>query len=455
VGGGPSACRNTSGELALIMAVTIAPPDVRTLLARHLLVDYLPLVLDLDASQGTTLVDQVTGDTYLDMFTFFASNPLGMNHPLLAKDEQFRAELLTAALNKPSNSDVPTVEMARFVETFARVMGDPALPHYFFIEGGSLAVENALKVAFDWKSRWNEEHGRSPDLGTKVLHLTGAFHGRSGYTMSLTNTDPNKIARFPKFSWPRIPAPFISPEHDVVELEQHTLAAARTAFEDNPHDIACFIMETIQGEGGDHHFRPEFFAAMRDLCDRYDALFVLDEVQTGGGMTGTPWAYQQHGADPDVVAFGKKFQVCGVTAGRRVDEVPDNVFRVPSRINSTWGGNLTDMVRSRRIMEVVEAEDLMGNARRRGAELLGALRDLADRHAIVSNPRGLGLMCAVTLPNTRIRNEVLQRLMDEEHVIMLGCGERSLRVRPPLTVSSDDVGRAMAALDRALSTVEA
>ncbi|MGM0384910.1 MAG: aminotransferase class III-fold pyridoxal phosphate-dependent enzyme, partial [Actinomycetota bacterium] len=158
--------------------------------------------------------------------------------------------------------------------------------------------------------------------------------------------------------------------------------------------------------------------------------------------------------EPDVVAFGKKFQVCGVTAGRRVDEVPDNVFNVPSRINSTWGGSLTDMVRSRRIMEVVEAEDLMDNATARGAEVLDSLRDLADRHEIVSNPRGLGLMCAITLPNGRIRNEVLAHLMEEERVIMLGCGDRSLRVRPPLSVSAGDVERAMAALDRALSTVE-
>ena len=154
-----------------------------------MLVDGLPLVLDLTASQGPWLIDQATGERYLDMFTFFASSALGMNHPGMTEDPQFRKDLLEAALNKPSNSDVYTVALARFVETFSRVMGDPALPHLFFIEGGSLAVENALKVAFDWKSRWNEAHGISPELGTQVMHLTGAFHGRSGYTMSLTNTD--------------------------------------------------------------------------------------------------------------------------------------------------------------------------------------------------------------------------------------------------------------------------
>ncbi len=435
--------------------VDISAAQVRTLLAEHLLVDGMPLVLDLDASQGTTLVDQTTGERYLDMFTFFGSSALGMNHPGLTQDDQFRADLLQASMNKPSNSDVYTVAMARFVDTFARVLGDPELPHYFFIEGGSLAVENALKVAFDWKSRWNEAHGISPDLGMQVMHLTGAFHGRSGYTMSLTNTDPNKIARFPKFSWPRITSPYIADDRDVAAWERRTLDEARDAFEANPHDIACFIMESIQGEGGDHHFRPEFFAAMRELCHAHDALFVVDEVQTGGGMTGKPWAFQHKGITPDVVAFGKKLQVCGVMAGGRVDEVPDNVFHVSSRINSTWGGSLTDMVRSRRILEVVEADNLIDNAAERGTELLDALRGVAQGHDIVGNPRGLGLMCALTLPNAAIRDRILERLMGDEHIIMLGCGERSLRVRPPLTFTSDDIAQAIDALERVLTSVEA
>ena len=250
------------------------------------------------------------------MFTFFASSALGMNHPALADDEAFRAELAAAAVNKPSNSDVYSVPMARFVDTFARVLGDPALPHLFFVDGGALAVENALKVAFDWKSRLNEARGIDPELGTKVLHLRGAFHGRSGYTLSLTNTDPNKVARFPKFDWPRIDAPYIRPGADMDALEAESLRQARAAFEAHPHDIACFIAEPIQGEGGDRHFRPQFFAAMRELCDEFDALLIFDEVQTGCGLTGTAWAYQQLGVTPDVVAFGKKTQVCGVMAGR-------------------------------------------------------------------------------------------------------------------------------------------
>lgn len=432
-------------------SVPLPADRVLTVLRESLLVDGFDLVLDLDRSHGRLLVDLRDGTEYLDMFGFFASSALGMNHPDLAEDEGFRAELAAAAVNKPSNSDVYTVPMARFVQTFARVLGDPALPHLFLVDGGALAVENALKVCFDWKSRHNEARGIDPALGTRVLHLTHAFHGRTGYTMSLTNTDPGKVARFPKFDWPRVDAPYLEPGRDVAAAEAHALSQARRAFDENPHDIACFLAEPIQGEGGDHHFRPEFLQAMAALCRRRDALFVLDEVQTGVGMTGTAWAYQQLGLDPDVVAFGKKTQVCGVMAGGRVDEVRDNVFRVPSRINSTWGGNLTDMVRARRILEVIERDRLIDRARLLGSHLLGRLDWLAGRHECVSDPRGRGLMCAVTLDSAARRDAVLARLREDEHVLMLGTGDRGLRFRPPLTVTSAELDDAVDALDRVLS----
>lgn len=436
---------------------SVAPADVLDTLRAHLLVDGYDLVLDLEKSHGSVLVDARDGRSWLDLFTFFASNALGMNHPALTEDATFRQELLTAALNKPSNSDIYSVEQARFVATFTRVLGDPALPHLFFIDGGALAVENALKVAFDWKSRWNEAHGISPELGTKVLHLEHAFHGRSGYTMSLTNTEPGKVARFPQLDWPRIPAPYVGTyrdgtPRDVDALEAAALAAARAAFEAHPHDIACFVMEPVQGEGGDHHFRPSFLQGMQALCREFDALLVLDEVQTGGGLTGTAWAYQQLGVQPDVVAFGKKLQVCGIMAGGRVDEVPDNVFRVPSRINSTWGGNLTDMVRSRRILEVYEAEGLITRAGAMGELLLARLADVASRYPAVSDVRGRGLMCALSLPSREVRDRVLAG-MAERGVLVLGCGERSLRFRPALTVDEATIDAGLAALEATLDAL--
>ncbi|MFV9457340.1 L-lysine 6-transaminase [Rhodococcus sp. NM-2] len=430
--------------------------QVHDVLRERILVDGFDLVLDLERSRGTHLVDQRDGTSYLDMFGFFASSALGMNHPALAEDDAFRRELAAAAINKPSNSDIYTVPMARFVETFARVLGDPALPHLFFIDGGALAVENALKVAFDWKSRLNESRGLDPALGTKVLHLTEAFHGRSGYTMSLTNTEPGKVARYPKFDWPRIDSPYLTDGRDVVEAERHALNQARRAFAENPSDVACFIAEPIQGEGGDHHFRPEFFQAMEALCRENDALFIFDEVQTGCGLTGTAWAYQQLGVHPDVVAFGKKTQVCGIMAGGRVDDIPDNVFAVSSRINSTWGGNLTDMVRSRRILEIVEEDRLVDRARMTGAHLLERLRELARANAEVTEPRGRGLMCAITLPTPQRRDRVVADLRDRERVLILPTGKRGIRFRPPLTVTTAELDAAVDALARVLGgTVDA
>jgi L-lysine 6-transaminase len=439
-------------------SVHVAPAEVHERLAEHLLVDGYRLVLDAERSHGSWLVDARNGKEYLDLYTQFASAPLGANPPGIVDDQGFMALLAKVAVSKPANPDMYTTHLAEFVETFARVLGDPALPHLFFVEGGALAVENALKTAFDWKSRRNEAAGRSRNLGTKVMHLTRAFHGRSGYTMSLTNTDPAKTDRFPAFDWPRIDVPAVTfplKREQAEAAEEHTLAQARAAFESNPHDIACFIAEPIQAEGGDNHMRPEFLQAMQALCREYDALFVLDEVQTGVGTTGTAWAYQQLGLEPDVVAFGKKVQLGGIMAGGRVDEVADNVFHVSSRINSTWGGGLTDMVRSRRILEIIEADGLFDHSAKAGAFLLTELQALADRHAaIVSNARGRGLMCAIDLPDGALRDDVLTR-MREMQVLVLPCGERTVRFRPALNITTDELKVGVQALDNVLGRLAA
>ena len=433
--------------------------DVRGRLARHMLTDGFHLVLDLPRSGGSWITDARDGERYLDLYSFFASAPLGINPPDITGDQAFLGLLAQAAANKPTNPDIYTEEYADFADAFARVLGDPALPHLFFIEGGALAVENALKCAFDWKSRHNEMRGRSPELGTRVLHLTRAFHGRGGYTLSLTNTDPVKTERFPKFDWPRIEVPAITfplDEHlpEVVAAEQRALAQAEAAFRAYPHDIACFIAEPIQGEGGDNHMRPEFLQAMQRLCQDNDALFVLDEVQTGVGLTGTPWAYQQLGLAPDIVAFGKKVQLGGIMAGRRLAEVPQNVFAVSGRINSTWGGGLADMVRSRRLLEIIERDQLFGRVASVGAWFRNELEALASRHpGLVSNVRGRGLMCALDLPGAAERDALVTALREDEKVLLLPCGPRSIRFRPALNIEDDDLTRGLKALDRCLARV--
>ncbi len=443
-----------------IPRATVSPADVHTVLARHILVDGYHVVPDLERSRGAVLVDERDRRSYLDFYSNFASQPLGWNHPAFA-DPAFRERLLAAAVHKPANADLYTCLYAEFVAAFARIaVPDSHAGHLFFIEGGALAVENALKASFDWKIRRNRAAGRGDEVGTKVLHFRQAFHGRSGYTLSLTNTfDPRKTALFPKFDWPRISNPkvvFPLTDHlaEVEAAEARALDEIDAAVARHGHDIACLVIEPIQSEGGDNHFRPEFLRQLRCLADEHDFLLVFDEVQTGLGLTGSMWAWQGLGVEPDLFAFGKKVQLGGFAANRRIDEVADNVFRVSSRINSTWGGNLTDMVRATRILEVIEAESLVDNARHMGAALQAGLHELGQEFAgRFGQVRGRGLMCAADLPTSELRTRAVA-LAREEGLLVLPCGARSIRFRPFLDVSARDITRAVELLRRALHRLQ-
>ncbi|MHC4931557.1 MAG: L-lysine 6-transaminase [Planctomycetota bacterium] len=417
---------------------------VRDTLGRHQLADGLPIILDLEKSKGVWLHDSVTDEDYLDAFTCFASWPVGWNHPRMA-EKAFQRELLRAAANKPSNSDLYTREMAEFVETFATHVTPEGFPHHFWISGGALAVENALKTAFDWKAR---KLGRT-DLDENVedlviLHFKDAFHGRSGYTMSVTNTDPAKIGLFPKFRWPRVSNPSIRLDlegkisNDVEAAEVETCREIEEAFAQHPDRIAGILIEPMQGEGGDHHFRTEFLQKLRDYADEREALLLYDEVQTGFFGSGKAWLWQHHGVAPDVASFGKKTQVCGIYASGRVDEVENNVFRLSSRINSTWGGNLVDMVRCRRFIEIVRDEKLAENIAARGAELIDGLRSIARASGAIDNVRGLGSLVAFDLPDGGERDRLVNAMYDNR-LLALPCGRVSIRFRLPLVIAPSEI----------------
>lgn len=422
---------------------TIEPTKVHQTLAKHLLVDGFPVVIDLEKSHGSFLHCSKTNKEYLDFFSFFASNPLGFNHPVMHQPE-VEKRLLEAARVKVSNSDKYTTYFAEFVDTLERTAGVPELPHYFFIEGGTLGVENAMKVAFDWKARRNKR-GNSKANDLQIMHFRNAFHGRSGYTLSTTNTDINKTNLFPKFDWPRIDAPALhfpltkDVIKSTIEKEAAAVREIERYFDKSDGYIAGILIETIQAEGGDNHFRPEFFAQLRALADRYDALLIYDEVQAGMGSTGRWWAYQHHDIKPDILIFGKKMQVGGIMVSNRIDNVEDNCFKKSSRINSTFGGNLVDFVRATAILETIVNENLLENAACRGAQLLGGLEELEKEFSWLSNARGKGLMIAVDTPNTEIRNTILNKCFEEQHFIALPCGTKSIRFRPTLTVSENEV----------------
>jgi L-lysine 6-transaminase len=442
--------------------------DIRKVISQSILADGMSPIIDLEKSHGSWLVDKVSGKEYLDLFSMFASLSVGYNHPYVLEQSE---RLRLAAINKPTNSDVYSQEMAEFMQTFKRVAQPDYLPHTFFIEGGGLAVENALKVAFDWKRRKNLAKGSSAK-GEKVLHFKQCFHGRTGYTMSLTDSpDKRKTMYFPKFDWPRVSNPKITfPLKDNLEhvqaLEKQSLHEIKEAIAANPDNIASIILEPIQGEGGDNHFRCEFMQALREIANENDIMLIYDEVQTGIGITGKMWAHQHFSsgvcesecdcgdglsAKPDIISFGKKTQVCGIAASTRVDEVEGNVFQESSRINSTWGGSLVDMVRLTIYLELIERDNLVDQAAKNGLYLLNSMEELQNEYpGLVSNARGKGLYCAFDLPSSDKRDKLSELLMDEGS-ILLGSGNYSIRFRPHLNVTTEDIDFGMDCFKRALN----
>jgi L-lysine 6-transaminase len=420
------------------------PTDVHKTLGRYMLADGFDLVLDLKKSKGCRIYDSRTGKYFLDGFSFFATAPLGCNHPAMVTPE-FIKKMGEIAINNPTNSDIYTVEMAEFVDIFAKYAVPKHFHHLFFVSGGALAIENGLKTAFDWKIRKNIARGNG-EKGRQVIHFKEAFHGRTGYTLSMTNTfNLNKTKYFPKFNWPRIDNPKIrfpltnANLKDVQEREKQAVNEIENAVAQNPDDIAALIIEPIQGEGGDNHFRKEFFHELRQLCDDHEMMFIIDEVQSGVGLTGKMWAYQHFDFEPDILAFGKKTQVCGIMVGNRVDEVKENVFHVQSRLNSTWGGNLIDMVRCQKYLEIIEEEHLVKNAETQGKRLLQGLEAIEKKYPQkISNARGRGLMCAFDLQTSPKRDELKDKLY-ANNLLVLTCGSTTIRFRPPLTISSYEV----------------
>ncbi len=439
---------------------TVTPDRAMQTLRKHMLIDGFDLVIDLDRSKGSTIVDARDGRSYLDMFSMVASQPIGMNHPSLT-DPAFRERIVRAAIHNPSNSDIYNPEMADFVETFMTIAAPASMKHLFMVAGGALAVENALKVAFDWKVRKNMARGHDGERGHQVLHFRECFHGRSGYTLSMTNTDPAKTKYFTKFTWPRIVNPKCTFPLEgenlraVEKTEAEAIAQIKQALHDHKDDIAALIIEPIQGEGGDNHFRPEFFRALRQICDESEVFFIVDEVQTGLGMTGRMWCYEHFGIEPDAIAFGKKTQVCGILVSSRVDEVEKNCFVESSRINSTWGGNLVDMVRCGQYLRVIDRDRLVENAATVGAHAIGRLQAIQkEMPKTLTNARGRGLFLAIDLVDASQRPALMKTLF-ANGVLMLPSGTRSVRLRPALNVTKEEIDRAVEILARSVRTVAA
>ncbi len=417
---------------------------------------------DIWNSRGSYLKD-ITGEEYLDFNGFFASSPVRFDHPDL-REKSFMEKISHAAIYRPTLSDFWTKEFADFIETFRNIAAPSYMHHFFFIDGGALAVENALKAAFDWKVRLNMQKGNiavdpqeiKQPLGTKVIYFENSFHGRSGYTMSITHTaDPRKYKYFPKFDWFKVDLPElhfdnqgnVSNKEEVNKDLEKAVQNLREILSNHSDDIAAVIIEPIQCEGGDRYLPSELFKYLRKLTEEHDVLLIYDEIQTGFATTGKMWAHEYFSNDalPDLITFSKKAQTGGIMANhQKLSRIKENVFgrehESKSRLNSTWGGNIVDMIRCAEYLKIINKENLMENAKKMGEYLLTSVQNLCqDNSRLLGNPRGKGLLVAFDVIDRKHTHGELCTLFKQEHLLCLHCGKKTVRLRPHLDITREEI----------------
>lgn len=415
---------------------------------------------DARRSLGNYAVD-VDGNTLLDVYGHIACVPIGYNHPALL--EAFRSERFAwLAGFRPALGIAPPPEWVDLIEGLFMRCAPRGHDRVMTMTSGSEAVENALKAAFVWKARrmragrsWSREdleevmRNRQPGINDlKIISFEGGFHGRTMGALSTTRSKPIHKLDVPAFEWPVVPFPAIRFPLDAY-VEENRAAEARVleiiekVLRDAGGTIAGLIVEPIQGEGGDRHASPAFFRALRRLLTQYEAAFIVDEVQTGLGATGTFWAHDQwHLDEPaDIVTWSKKFQLGGLHV--RADFMPAETYR----IFNTFLGDPLRAAQAEVILEVVARDNLVNHTRHTGELLRAALRDLCDRYPdLFSQARGLGTFAAIDVRDAATRDQLLHRLR-QIGLEAGGSGERSIRFRPALVFGARHVGETLERLE--------
>ena len=452
------------GEPARAAMVTRVPgPRTEALRARHHRYQDARTVhyyQDARRSLGNYAVD-VDGNTLLDVYGHIACVPVGYNHPALL--EAFRSERFAWLAGwRPALGVAPPPEWVDLVEGPLMRCAPKGHDRVMTVTTGAEAVENALKAAFAWKARrrrgglaWTADdltavmRNQQPGINAlKVISFEGGFHGRTLGALSATRSKAIHKLDFPAFDWPVVPFPASRFPLDVYaaenrEAEARALAHIEGVLRAAQGAVAGLIVEPIQGEGGDRHASPAFFRALRAMLTQYEAAFIVDEVQTALGATGTFWAHDQWHLDdpPDVVTWSKKFQLGGLHL--RADFLPSEAYR----LFNTFLGDPLRAAQAEIILDVVAREDLVAHTRRTGETLVAGLDDLCARYpAIFSQARGQGTFAAVDVRDAATRDRILEGVR-QIGLEAGGSGDRSIRFRPALVFGARHVAEAMERFD--------
>jgi 4-aminobutyrate aminotransferase/(S)-3-amino-2-methylpropionate transaminase len=440
--------------------------ELRTRHQRHQDARTIHYYQDARRSRGNYAVD-VDGNTLLDVYGHIACVPLGYNHKALV-DAWTSERFAWLASFRPALGIAPPPEWVDLVEGPFMRCAPRGHECVMTVATGAEAVENALKAAFAWKARrrrgsagWSPEdwvsvmHNRQSGINElKVISFEGGFHGRTLGALSATRSKAIHKLDFPAFDWPVVPFPSNRfPLADHIDKNRAAEARSLQMLEDTLRceqgTVAAVIVEPIQGEGGDRHASAEFFRALRTLTTQYEAAFIVDEVQTGLGATGTFWAHEQWHLEepPDIVTWSKKFQLGGLHLRR--DFMPAE----PWRLFNTFLGDPLRAAQAEVILDVVQRDQLVAHTRRTGEKLVSALASLtAQFPALFSEPRGAGTFAAIDVCDAASRDRLLHEAR-QRGLEAGGSGERSVRFRPALVYGARHVDETIALLAAAAASV--
>jgi 4-aminobutyrate aminotransferase len=395
--------------------------------------------------EGHSLWDD-EGRSYLDFACGIAVTGLGHAHPRVTRAIHDQVDRLVHVSNGLGYIE----PVSRLASALAATFPDP-LDTVMFVNSGAEAVEGALKLA--------RRVTRRPGF----IAFDGAFHGRTFGAASVTSSNLNYRTGYAPFVPGVEIVPFPRPYTDGLseaEASEKALAALRARLSSvvSPTDVAAMIVEPIQGEGG---FRPApaaFLRGLRAICDEHGILLIVDEVQTGLARTGTMWAFEDAGIVPDVIAVGKAIAnglpLAATVASRALHDQWGRGAH-----GSTFGGNPVACAAGVEVLRTIADEDLAANARARGGQLVGGLRELAASDPRIGDIRGRGLMVGVELtrdratraPDGDLANAVIARAADQGLIVLTaGRDHEVVRFLPPLDVTVDEVDEALRIFESAL-----
>lgn len=423
-------------------------------LGKYVIAEPYPFAIDLEKSSGMTLVT-VDGQELFDWAGYYGSKLLGHNHPGLYEPE-YLTRLSRAANNKVANPDFITQECLDYYrlvyENAPEVMHNDNLEVYV-VNSGAEAIENMMKYLVSKYNLKCLKEGRIPG-SRRFIYFDRAFHGRTVFALGVTQTmDPvatkdfiglasggNMKLQFPIYDSER------DHEENLKDVER-SLEQVESVLRHMAEDIVGIIIEPVQGAGGNRVALPEFFQGLSRLSHDYDVYLGFDEVQTGLGATGKMWAIDHFNLPhpPMAVASGKKWGNGLVYMLEPLEDI--------GILDSTWGGNLADMVRVCREVEIVKQEGLVERAAELGEVLNRGLKEVIAKFPFASNVRGMGLYQGFSLDTPERKRNLVRVAREEESLLLLGAGNRSIRTRPNLSVTAEDVSRFLGLLESALAKV--